>query len=63
MTIEITREDLLALAEAAKATPGSTMLMVKTTDGKRAQLVVTAPARRVRNRKAAAAGAAPAHEG
>lgn len=51
MTIEISRDDLLALAEAAKATPGSLMLMLKTTDGKRIQLIVTAPARRVRSRR------------
>jgi hypothetical protein len=54
MTIEITRDDLLALAEAARATPGSMMLMLKTTDGKRCQLVVTAPERRKRKRAGAA---------
>jgi hypothetical protein len=51
MTIEISRDDLQALAEAAKANTGSLMLMLKSTDGKRVQLIVTAPARRIRTRR------------
>jgi outer membrane cobalamin receptor len=55
MTIEIQRDDLLALAEACKATPGSMMLMLKNTDGKRCTLVVTATPKRTRRRRAGAA--------
>lgn len=53
MTIEITRDDLLALSEAARLATGNLMLMLKTIDGKRVSLVVTAPARRIRRRRGA----------
>ena len=53
MKIEINRDDLLALAEAAKANTGSLMLILKTADNKRVQLVVTAPERRKRKRAGA----------
>jgi hypothetical protein len=52
MTIEITRDDLYALTEASRATAGALLYMLKTADGKRCQLVVAAPVKRIRNRRA-----------
>jgi len=46
MTIEISLDDLLELAEKARTNGRSVMLMTRSTDGKRATLVVAAAERR-----------------
>lgn len=57
MTIEITLADLLELAETARTNGHSVLFVTRTTDGKRASLVVTAAPRRKRRTRPAQAKA------
>ena len=54
MTIEITLDDLIQLAEAARTNGTSILYMTRTTDGKRVALMVTAAPTRKRKRAGAA---------
>lgn len=62
MTIEISLDDLLDLAETARTNGHSVLYVTRTTDGKRASLVVTAAPRRKHRARPAAQNAETAQD-